>query len=216
MGLLYVWLSSYLRLMIAQLTGTVVSVHGMDVVLDVAGVGYLVSVPLSTMAHVATTGERVTLLTIMSVREDAMQLFGFASHAEREAFRLLTSIQGIGGRIALGILSASTLDDLRSAIVRGNLPALQRLPGVGKKTAERIVVELRDKILSVVPDVSGDGSPMVLSPLSQIADDAVSALQALGYTRAAAEKSVKSVLSSEPSLSSEEVIRKALQLSTRT
>jgi len=131
--------------MIAQLTGTVISVHGMDVVLDVAGVGYLVSVPLSTISHVTTVGERVTLLTIMSVREDAMQLFGFASHAEREAFRLLTSIQGIGGRIALGILSASTLDDLRNAVVRGNLPALQRLPGVGKKTAERIVVELRPR-----------------------------------------------------------------------
>lgn len=202
--------------MIAQLTGTVVSVHGMDVVLDVAGVGYLVSVPLSTMSHVATTGERVTLLTIMSVREDAMQLFGFASHAEREAFRLLTSIQGIGGRIALGILSASTLDDLRNAVVRGNLPALQRLPGVGKKTAERIVVELRDKILNVIPDANAAGSSTSDSYLlTQIADDAVSALQALGYTRAAAEKSVKSVLSAEPSLSSEAVIRKALQLSSR-
>lgn len=202
--------------MIAQLTGTVVSVHGMDVVLDVAGVGYLISVPLSTMSHVATTGERVTLLTIMSVREDAMQLFGFASHAEREAFRLLTSIQGIGGRIALGILSASTLDDLRNAVVRGNLPALQRLPGVGKKTAERIVVELRDKILNVIPDANAAGNATSDSYLvTQIADDAVSALQALGYTRAAAEKSVKSVLSAEPSLSSEAVIRKALQLSSR-
>ncbi len=213
---MYAWMSSYLRPMIAQLTGTVVSVHGMDVVLDVAGVGYLISVPLSTMSHVATTGERVTLLTIMSVREDAMQLFGFASHAEREAFRLLTSIQGIGGRIALGILSASTLDDLRNAVVRGNLPALQRLPGVGKKTAERIVVELRDKILNVIPDANAAGSATSDSYLvTQIADDAVSALQALGYTRAAAEKSVKSVLSAEPSLTSEAVIRKALQLSSR-
>ena len=202
--------------MIAQLTGTVISVHGMDVVLDVAGVGYLVSVPLSTISHVTTVGERVTLLTIMSVREDAMQLFGFASHAEREAFRLLTSIQGIGGRIALGILSASTLDDLRNAVVRGNLPALQRLPGVGKKTAERIVVELRDKILNVIPDGGATGDSSASSSLvTQISDDAVSALQALGYTRAAAEKSVKSVLSAEPSLNSEAVIRKALQLSSR-
>ncbi|MDZ4746181.1 MAG: Holliday junction branch migration protein RuvA [bacterium] len=202
--------------MIAQLTGTVVSVHGMDVVLDVAGVGYLVSVPLSSMSHVSTAGERVTLLTIMLVREDAMQLVGFATHAEREAFRLLTSIQGIGGRIALGIISASTLDDLRSAILRGNLPALQRLPGVGKKTAERIVIELRDKILTVLPDGTAEsplGSP--LHQLSQMADDAVSALQALGYTRAAAEKSVKAVLATEPSLSSEDLIRKALQLSSR-
>lgn len=203
--------------MIAQLTGTVVSVHGMDVVLDVAGVGYLISVPLSTMAHVANMGERVTLLTIMSVREDAMQLFGFATHAEREAFRLLTSIQGIGGRIALGILSASTLDDLRNAVVRGNLSALQRLPGVGKKTAERIVVELRDKILAVIPHTSTDPPGFARSrELSQIADDAISALQALGYTRVAAEKSVKAALSTEPSLSSEDLIRKALQLSSRS
>lgn len=202
--------------MIAQLSGTVVSVHGMDVVLDVAGVGYLVSVPLSTIAHVADVGTHVTLLTIMVVREDAMQLFGFASHAEREAFKLLTSIQGIGGRIALGILSASTLDDLRTAIVRGNLPALQRLPGVGKKTAERIVVELRDKILAVVPDAQGaDNSALGPALVTQIADDAVSALQALGYTRAAAEKAVKSVIASDPGLSSADLIRKALQLSSR-
>ncbi|MCX6141140.1 MAG: Holliday junction branch migration protein RuvA [Candidatus Kapabacteria bacterium] len=196
--------------MIAQLTGLVAQKHGMDVVIDCHGVGYAVSVPLSTADIVPAIGQTVTLLTIMIVREDAMLLFGFGTAAERDAFKLLTSIQGIGGRIALGILSSSSLGDLRNALVQGNLVALQRLPGIGKKTAERLVVELRDKFIGVTPD----GSGAAISSLSQIADDAVSALQALGYARVAAEKAVKAALASHPEAasSSEKLIRLSLQL----
>jgi len=195
--------------MIAQLTGLVAQKHGMDVVIDCQGVGYAVSIPLSTADVVPSVGQNVTLLTIMVVREDAMQLYGFSTAAERDAFRLLTSIQGIGGRIALVILSSSSLAELRKAVVNGNLAALQRLPGIGKKTAERLVVELREKFIGVVPD----GQQSVTSDLSQTVDDAVSALQALGYARPAAEKAVKAALASNPeaSESSETLIRLALR-----
>lgn len=195
--------------MIAQLTGQVVHKHGMEVVIDCHGVGYAVSIPLSTADTVPAIGQNVTLLTIMVVREDAMQLYGFATPAERDAFKLLTSIQGIGGRIALGILSSSSLGDLRKAVVNGNLTALQRLPGIGKKTAERLVVELREKFIGVVPD----GQQSSPSDQSQIVDDAVSALQSLGYARPAAEKAVRAALASNPeaSQSSETLIRLALR-----
>jgi Holliday junction DNA helicase RuvA len=198
--------------MIAQLTGTVAHKQGMEVVIDCHGVGYAVSVPLTTADTVPAIGERVTLFTTFVVREDAMQLFGFASTSEREAFALLTSIQGIGPRTALGILSATSLADLRKAVATSNVLALTRLPGIGKKTAERLIIELREKIISVVPD---SGSTLVASATPAI-DDAISALQALGYARAAAEKAVKAAIALEPSASesSEKLIRLALRQTT--
>jgi len=201
--------------MISQLRGKVVSKGAMEVVIDCAGVGYAVSVPLTTLDTVPSPGSDVTLLTILVVREDAMQLYGFMTTAEREAFRLLTSIQGIGGRIALGILSASTLDGLRKDVATGNVASLQRLPGIGKKTAERIVVELKEKILGVIPSLSGgseSASAGTQAP-SEAVDDAISALQALGYNKSAAEKSVYAALKANPAISesSEELIRMALR-----
>jgi Holliday junction DNA helicase RuvA len=189
----------YSRPMIAQLSGTVAHKHGMDAV----------SVPLSTADTVPAIGERVTLFTTLVVREDAMQLYGFASTSERETFALLTSIQGIGPRTALGILSASSIADLRKAVATSNVVALTRLPGIGKKTAERLVIELREKIISVVPDSSGSISVSATPAI----DDAVSALQALGFARAAAEKAVKAAIAAEPSASesSEKLIRLALR-----
>lgn len=199
--------------MIAQLTGTLVSIDAMDVVIDCGGVGYAVSVPMSTTDSLPKVGERVTLRTILHVREDAMQLFGFGTDAEREAFKLLTSITGIGGRTALGILSAMPLADLRMHLVKENLVALQRLPGVGRKTAERMVVELREKIIGVVPE----GAP-VAAPLSASADEAVAALVALGYARGVAEKAVKAVIATEPdaATSSDLLVRRALRMATTT
>jgi holliday junction DNA helicase RuvA len=190
----------------------------MEVVIDCGGVGYAVSVPLSTLDNVPPTGEIVTLLTHLAVREDAMQLYGFLTKHERDVFHLLTSIQGIGGRIALGILSASTLDGLKRAILAENIAALQRLPGIGKKTAERIVVELREKVVAIGIDVEGrmdasarDGKEGTAEGAA--AEDAISALQALGYSKTSAEKAVHSVLKQRPDIvdSSEELIRAALR-----
>ena len=198
--------------MIAQLTGRVAHAQGMDVVSDCNGVGYAVSVPLSTADVVHAVGQNVTLFTIMVVREDAMSLFGFATTSERDAFRLLTSIQGIGGRIALGMLSATSIAELQAAIIGSNVIALQRLPGIGKKTAERLVIELRDKFLHIVPGAQLHAT----GGTAQHVEDAISALQALGFTRAAAEKSVKAVLASHPEAqdSADRLIRLALQFTS--
>ena len=195
--------------MIAQLSGLVAHKDGMDVVIDCQGVGYAVSVSLTTADIVPNVGDRVTLYTILAVREDAMQLFGFASTAERSMFTLLTSIQGIGGKTALGILSAASLADLRKAVATGNVAALQRLPGIGKKTAERLVVELREKVIAIVPE----GSATADVPATQVTEDAISALIALGYARTAAERSVAAAISSDPTLvdSPEKLIRAALR-----
>jgi Holliday junction DNA helicase RuvA len=195
--------------MIAQLTGLVAHKDGMDVVIDCQGVGYAVSVSLTTADTVPKVGDRVTLHTILAVREDAMQLFGFASAAERSMFTLLTSIQGIGGKTALGILSAATLTDLRKAVATGNVASLQRLPGIGKKTAERLVVELREKVIAIVPD----GTATVDVPATQVTEDAISALIALGYTRSAAERAVANAVSADPTLvdSPEKLVRAALR-----
>jgi Holliday junction DNA helicase RuvA len=195
--------------MIAQLTGLVALKDGMDVVIDCNGVGYAVSVSLTTADIVPSVGHNVTLYTILAVREDAMQLFGFASTAERAMFTLLTSIQGIGGKTALGILSAATLADLRKSVATGNVAALQRLPGIGKKTAERLVVELREKVIAIVPD----GSPSSEMPATRATEDAVSALLALGFVRTVAERAVAAAVAADPALadSPEKLIRAALR-----
>ncbi len=195
--------------MIAQLTGLVAHKDGMDVVIDCQGVGYAVSVSLTTADVVPHVGDRVTLYTILAVREDAMQLFGFASTSERSMFTLLTSIQGIGGKTALGILSAASIADLRKYVATGNVAALQRLPGIGKKTAERLVVELREKVIAIVPE----GTATAELPATRATEDAISALMALGFTRTAAERSVATAVSADPSLvdSPEKLIRAALR-----
>lgn len=195
--------------MIAQLTGTLAFKSGTDIVIDCGGVGYAVSVPLSTAERLPSVGERATVLTILAVREDAMQLFGFFTASERDAFRVITNISGIGGRTALGILSAVPLAEFRNAILRNDLISLQRLPGIGKKTAERLVIELRDKMVGLVPDAEA-GSTL---PPSTHTDEALAALQSLGFSRTAAEKAIKAVLAADPTAaaSSETLIRTALR-----
>lgn len=197
--------------MIARLRGTLVMTGAMDVVIDCAGVGYAVSVPTSTLDSIPAVGSEVTLVTVMTVREDAMQLFGFATSSERDAFLLLTSVNGVGSRTALGILSSIALVDLRDRILRNDLVALQRLPGIGKKTAERLVVELRDKIAGLhVHDAPG------LAPVPQdtAVDEALAALVSLGYGKAVAEKAIRAVIAAEPeaSQSAERLLRKALRV----
>lgn len=197
--------------MIAQLRGILVSKTSTEVVVDCGGVGYLASVSVATSARLPEAGERVTVLTLMVVREDAIQLFGFGSEAERDIFKLLTSISGIGPKIALGILSSIPLADLREIIANNNLAYLQKLPGVGKKTAERILVELRDKIGSIQTD-SADESTTTSTRLD-VRQEAVAALIALGYTRQVAEKAIRQVLSAEPgtTFSADVLIRQALR-----
>ena len=198
--------------MIAQLRGTLVAKTSTEIIVDCSGVGYRASVSMSTSAQLPEAGEQITVLTLMSVREDAIQLFGFAGETEREVFQLLIAIPGIGPKIALGILSSITLADLRDVILRNDLGQLQKLPGIGKKTAERIMMELRDKIGGIQP-APGEAAGTTATRFDA-RQEATAALTALGYTKQTAEKAIRQVIAAEPdtALSVDALIRKALRL----
>jgi Holliday junction DNA helicase RuvA len=193
--------------MISFLEGVLVSKSPTELIVDVNGVGYAVHIPLSTYEKVDGVGGRVKIYTHLHVREDAMQLYGFASEMERELFRLLISVSGIGPRIAQGILSGMESGELKQAIRSGNHSALTMIQGVGRKTAERIVVELRDKLGKMdesVPSAMGKGA----SPRSE----ALAALMSLGYSRASAESALRNVVQTSGDLPLEELIKHALRL----
>ena len=175
--------------MIAQLTGKLVHKSPQNLIIDVGGVGYRVMVSLTTFAGLPEPGESVTIQTHTHMREDAISLFGFTTVQEKNIFLKLISISGVGPKIALTILSGLPANDLADAIAREDVLRLQSVPGVGKKTAERIVVELKDKIAkehTLEPASHTGGS-------RQIYEDVLSALTNLGYQRAAAENAMKRV-----------------------
>ena len=178
--------------MISFLRGHLASKSPTDVVVDVHGVGYAIHIPLSTFETLGSVGSEVTVHTYLHVREDALQLYGFATEAEREMFRLLISVTGIGPKMAQGILSGMGVKDIRQHIAQGNFTALTAIPGVGRKLAERLIVELREKISSVEP-----GSSIVAGASEQqqhVRSEALLALTSLGYTRTAAEKALRAAI----------------------
>ena len=171
--------------MIARLTG-VLAENGADhAVIDVAGVGYLVQASTRTLSAIGSTGGQVMLFTEMQVREDAITLFGFGSAGERDWFRLLTSVQGVGGRVALAILSVLAPDELTRAIASGDKAMISRANGVGPKLAQRIAMELRDKVGAVELGPVG-----AVAPKGGASADAVSALANLGFRPAEANAAV--------------------------
>lgn len=199
--------------MIAQLQGVILSKAAGELVLDVHGVAFLLSIPLSTSESLGLPGERTTVLTHLHVREDALQLFGFASEAERALFKSLLSVTGIGPKMALVILSGIGPQELREAIGTGNVAALTAVSGVGRKTAERIVLELR----SSVGELLSAASPAALSTPSsgqmKTRSEAAVALMSLGYTRQAADQAIRAVAGvvAGNELTVEELVRRALQ-----
>ncbi len=202
--------------MIAQLSGILVSKSTTSAVISCGGVGYLAGISLNTSEKLPVIGEQATLLTTMVVREDALLLYGFHSEAERDIFGLLTSISGIGPKIAIAILSATSLGDLQDIISRNDVVSLQKIPGIGKKTAEIIVVQLRDKI-SKVEGINTVGDLVETATKNEVRSDVLDALQALGYSRAIAEKAVKQALAQEPTVrfSVEQLMRKALKFTMK-
>jgi Holliday junction DNA helicase RuvA len=182
--------------MIAYLHGVMTAKNTERIVVDVHGVGYQALIPLSTYYALPEAQELVTLWTTMYVREDVMRLYGFVTLAEQALFELLISVSSIGPRLALNMLSSLTPADLQQAIAQGALTRLQGIPGVGRKTAERLVVELKDKMALL--DTSG--TPTVLTGDTedeQVSRDVISALLNLGYRRQEAEKAVKAVQPAE-------------------
>jgi Holliday junction DNA helicase RuvA len=170
--------------MIGRIHGKLVEKHPPQIIVDVGGIGYEVDVPMSTFYNLPATGAEVALYTHLAVREDAHQLFGFGTEAERHAFRQLLKISGIGARTALSVLSGLSVADLREAVVNQDSGRLTKVPGIGKKTAERLLLELRDKldaVLAAPATVKGDGK----------AGDVTNALLALGYNEKEAAWAVK-------------------------
>lgn len=171
--------------MIARLTGVLAESAGDHAVIDVAGVGYLVQASTRTLSAIGPVGGQVMLFTEMQVREDAITLFGFGSAGERDWFRLLTSVQGVGGRVALAILSVLAADELSRAVASGDKAMIARANGVGPKLAQRIAMELRDKVGALELGPAG-----ATPPKGGAADDAVSALANLGFRPAEANAAV--------------------------
>jgi len=190
---------------ISRLTGLLAERHPTLLLLEVGGVGFAVHVPLSTSGKLPEPGRMVTLHTHTHVREDALQLYGFLTLRERALFELLISVSGIGPKVALGILSGIAPEALQRVVAARDLAALQLIPGVGRKTAERLAVELSEKI-QTLPAVQETAD----SARAAVPSDAVSALLSLGYSRPAASAAVKEVLAERDDLPVEEAVRKAL------
>lgn len=195
--------------MIGRLCGIILEKQAPDLVIDVQGVGYEVAAPMSTFFNLPAINEEVSLFTHLVVREDAQLLYGFATTRERLLFRSLLKVNGVGAKLALTILSGSDVDDFSRSVQEGDAASLTRLPGVGKKTAERLIIEMRDRL----KEVSGalDLKPVVseAASLAGAKEESVEALVALGYKPAEADKMVRSVHSN--GMTTEDVIRQALQ-----
>jgi Holliday junction DNA helicase RuvA len=202
--------------MIAHLSGTLLSKQATSVILDVGGVGYEVTIPLSTFYDLEEAGSPVQLRIYTHVREDALQLFGFKTARERELFLRLISVSGIGPKLGITLLSGMSADEMIASIRTNNLARLTLIPGIGRKTAERLVMELRDKVavlsspeleeeLGARPEVSGKPSEDLVRA------DALSALLNLGYQRTAAEKAIGSALAENEEISVESILRSSLR-----
>ncbi len=195
--------------MIHHLDGILTEKRPGRVVVEMGGLGLEAMVSDGTLASLPSPGSRVTLLTHLSVREDAWTLFAFENEEERAFFRLLLGVSGVGPRVALSILSGLRVEKLSEAVAQGDVAALTKIAGVGKKTAQRMIVDLRDKLGAV-------GEPELVPPAARVgaagpADDAVDALVALGYSRPVARDAVSIVRATEADLPLEDVVKLALR-----
>ncbi|MBF0255230.1 MAG: Holliday junction branch migration protein RuvA [Gammaproteobacteria bacterium] len=196
--------------MIGRLSGIIAEKQPPALLLDVNGVGYELEAPMSTFYQLPAVGEKVSLFTHLTVREDAHLLYGFYRDADRQLFRALLKVSGVGAKMALAILSSMSSSDFSSCIQSGDTASLVRVPGIGKKTAERLIIEMRDRLTKL-----GDGGTVSFDPINLGArpdtpvSDAISALTALGYKPQDAQRMVKGV--EQEGMSSEELIRAALK-----
>lgn len=197
--------------MIGRLRGIIIEKQPPELVLDVQGVGYELSAPMSTFFNLPAVNGEVTLFTHMVVREDAQLLYGFASERERLLFRSLLKVNGVGAKLALTILSGSDVDTFARSVQEGDTASLTRLPGVGKKTAERLIVEMRDRLkeVSSAMGLQDFVTDSIAAPVGGAKNEAVEALMALGYKAAEADKMLRSFDSD--GMSTEQIIRQALQ-----
>ena len=195
--------------MLAHLRGTLLEKHPNQVIVEAGGVGYDVTVPISTFSALPAEGAEVRLRLYTHVREDAIALFGFATREEKSLFERLISVSGIGPKLAVTVLSGLATPDLIDSIRQGRVEQLVRIPGVGKKTAERMVLELRDKLDGIGPAV---GPVERTAPFGALDQDVLSALLNLGCARPAAEAAVRKAKAAGAPAEFEPLFRKALEL----
>jgi Holliday junction DNA helicase RuvA len=189
--------------MIGFLTGKIISAKPTQILLDVNGVGYEIRISINTFEKLS--GKNTASLHIYTnVKEDSITLFGFYSEAEKEMFELLISINGVGPKSALGLLSGISTDELKQAIITGNVERMVAVPGIGRKTAERLILELRNK----ARDIKEEG---ITPAKPSIQKEAVSALTTLGYNLVSAEKAVNKILSGDSEIALEELIKRSLK-----
>jgi Holliday junction DNA helicase RuvA len=191
--------------MIHHLKGKLVEKNPTYVIIECAGVGYFVNISLHTFSKIPE-GELLQLYTHLQVKEDSHTLFGFAEKSEREIFRLLLSVSGIGSSTARTMLSSMSPAQIRDAIANGDVSAIQAIKGIGAKTAQRVILDLRDKVLKVY-----DIDELSITSNNTNKDEALSALEVLGFARRQAEKVVDKVISQDTSLSVENIIKLALK-----
>jgi Holliday junction DNA helicase RuvA len=198
--------------LIAHISGKLIQKQPNSIIVDVGGVGYELNVPLSTFYDLGEIGGSVSLRVHTHVREDALQLFGFRTEAEKKLFLLLNSVSGIGPKLAITVLSGLSAEELIQAIRAGNLVKLTAIPGVGKKTAERMLVELKDKVAAILPPGLEDSTTNVMAQTGDpMREDVISALVNLGYQRSQAEKAVNAVLKQMPDARFEALLKSALR-----
>lgn len=198
--------------MIGQLRGIILEKQPPQLLLDVQGVGYEIDAPMSTFYQLPETGQEVQLFTHFVVREDAHHLYGFYSRDERHLFRTLLKVNGIGPRLGLTILSSTTAEEFVRSVLNNDTASLVRVPGIGKKTAERLIIEMRDKLANWCQSTPAEGATLIKTEnhaRHQILQDAMSALVALGYKQQEASRLMSKI--DDGAASSEELIRRALR-----
>ncbi len=193
--------------MISRIRGTLIEKTPTYIVVETSGVGFKIGIPLSSFNVLGEAGEPVCILTHLHAREDAIQLYGFATSEERELFQMLISVSGIGPRSAQGVLSGIAVDEFKQAVRNRDVTTITSAPGIGKKTAERLILELREKI----GEAPSGASESAVVPATSTGKEAVMALISLGYKRNRAQELVDKLLRNEPDLTVEEVIRRVLR-----
>ena len=202
--------------MIAHLSGTLLAKHATSVIVDVAGVGYEVTIPVTTFYDLGEPNTPVRLRIYTHVREEALQLFGFRTERERELFTLLISVSGIGPKSAVAMLSGMSADEIVTAIRTNNYARLTSIPGVGRKTAERMVIELRDKMAALSSpaleeEIASGSAAAAAQSEDALREDTLAALLQLGFPKPAADKAINGAMQEGGELSVETLLRRSLR-----
>jgi Holliday junction DNA helicase RuvA len=189
--------------MIGYLTGKLFSKKPTRILLDVNGVGYSLNISLNTFDKLPDEGNIISLYTYLAVKEDSLTLYGFSSEPEKQMFEMLISVNGIGPKLAQSVLSGIQIDELKDALSTGNISRLIAIPGIGRKTAERMLIDLKDKMDLIIEEKD-------ISVTHKIKDDAVAAITTLGYNLKMSEKIIRDILTENQNIEIEDLIRQAL------